>query len=757
MIRAYINATTKAVTRAVIPGAFLNQNYFRADPSTSFNFVDIEGTSGSTFLTPGFDGYLYFRQSSTVKRIKDVNNPVIESGYVLPAWLGINHIEVFPSGIVYVSSTIINDQKKTNIWKASSFLDEPVLMATLDGGTANGVSTAYNKNGKEYLIICGYTQDKNIQHNVYLSQDGGETFTTIKTTMGIDPAYNWHWHCAYYDDQDGKIWIAEGDDPSSRGVWYSSDLGVTWTKINSNRYQPTLIFSFADKVFFGRDYGKPGLDSIRKADLPSNVLDFDLTFRDDQSGTSFYPIGRQAFQSGKAYIRFSAQIANEKSYIYGTGDNGNTWHKLFESDSFTTDLIYVGNKVVYRNLETSTIKVSSDIRWVENVNQVANKMFQITVDTTKAGSADNTFVLPTVDGTNYANIHWGDGTKEQMDGSPGNITHVYPEPGVYQISIDGAFVRIYFNNAGDKLKLLSIDNWGVSKWGGSMNGAFFGCANMEAKYSDSPYFNNVTDLGNMFRGCAKFNGAVNFNTANVKNFVGMFNGCVLFNQSVLSFNTSKATTISQMFYGCSNFNQPVSHFDVSLVASTDSTFALCSMFNQSLATWNTSANKSFTGFLLDAISFKQDLSTISIVSATSLSNMLLGSNINESGTTTNYDALLLAWANGTVPQSLSFHAGTSKYNGGLVDSGTANASAANKLIQSGKSFLTTVNIGDVVHNASTNQYTRVLEIDSDTQLSIETDIIVSGQVYNILGSDVAKAKVSLMLDDLWTIVDGRHL
>ena len=93
----------------------------------------------------------------------------------------------------------------------------------------------------------------------------------------------------------------------------------------------------------------------------------------------------------------------------------------------------------------------------------------------------------------------------------------------------------------------------------------------------------------------------------------------------------------------------------------------------------------------------------------------------------------------------------------MVDSGTTDGVAANKLIQSGQNFLTTVTVGDVVYNTTDGTYALVTAIDSDTQLSISADIMASGEVYRIQHSDAAKARAKLILTDLWTITDGGYL
>ena len=216
--------------------------------------------------------------------------------------------------------------------------------------------------------------------------------------------------------------------------------------------------------------------------------------------------------------------------------------------------------------------------------------FKITVDTTKAGSASDTFVLP-LDGTSTYDfrIFWGDGTSETVTTNT-NVTHTYASAGTYQISIEGTFPHIHFNNVGDKLKLISIDAWGSIKWQ-SMDRAFYGCENMDGTYKDSPNFSNVNNMDYMFR-------------------------------------------------GCSSFNQPVSNFDTSNVENMNSMFLGCSFF-------------------------KQDISGFSIESVTDLKNMLNGCNINETGTTDNYDDLLVSFESqaGTYSKTgLDFHGGTSKYS-----------------------------------------------------------------------------------------------
>ena len=74
------------------------------------------------------------------------------------------------------------------------------------------------------------------------------------------------------------------------------------------------------------------------------------------------------------------------------------------------------------------------------------------------------------------------------------------------------------------------------------------------------------------------------------------------------------------------------------------------------------------------------------------------------------------------------HAGV---NSGNAESGTTDGLGANKLIQSGQNFNTTVGIGHSVHNTTDDTYAIVTAVDSDTQLSLDTDIMASGESFTI--------------------------
>lgn len=66
-----------------------------------------------------------------------------------------------------------------------------------------------------------------------------------------------------------------------------------------------------------------------------------------------------------------------------------------------------------------------------------------------------------------------------------------------------------------------------------------------------------------------------------------------------------------------------------------------------------------------------------------------------------------------------------------VDAGTTTSTTANKLVQSGQNFSSTVNVGDIVRNTSDGTDTRVTAVDSNTVLSLADDIMETGEDFII--------------------------
>lgn len=213
------------------------------------------------------------------------------------------------------------------------------------------------------------------------------------------------------------------------------------------------------------------------------------------------------------------------------------------------------------------------LRTLNNVNS----NFIIRVKTDNAGtSASNQFILPIALRSGYVydyTVYWGDGLLDDYTNS-GNKIHTYAEAGEYIITISGNFAGLFFNNGGDKLKMLQISNWGNHDLAVTER-AYFGCTNLDITANDTPILTN-TNVN--FRGFLMNNTSLignssinNWDVSLITVFGGsagggirhgMFFGCTLFNQDISNWNVSNGITMSFMFQN-SGFNQDISNWNVS--------------------------------------------------------------------------------------------------------------------------------------------------------------------------------------------------
>ena len=200
----------------------------------------------------------------------------------------------------------------------------------------------------------------------------------------------------------------------------------------------------------------------------------------------------------------------------------------------------------------------------------------IVVDTTKAGSASNTFVLPIIkDTTETVKIYWGDGTNST--GVNGDNTHVYAVGGVYTVKIESRlFGGIYFNNLGDKAKITKIANYGqgVSR----LNiGSFYGCSSL-LSIDIGNIVSNGTNAYAMFSQCTALTTVPLFNLSSVTDAYATFAYCPV--TTVPLFNLSNLINASCMFYQCTALTT-VPLFNLSSVTDASYMFSGVTLTTQS--------------------------------------------------------------------------------------------------------------------------------------------------------------------------------
>ena len=256
------------------------------------------------------------------------------------------------------------------------------------------------------------------------------------------------------------------------------------------------------------------------------------------------------------------------------------------------------------------------------------------VTTWQTTGNNETITIPTTGtGYNYL-VAWGDGTYDT--GQTGNATHTYISAGSYSVTITGNFPRIFFNGAGDKDKIMSIDQWGLNGWT-SMADAFEGCSNLTYTATDIPDLTNVTDLSNMFVNATSFNGDLNaWDVSNVTNMRSMFSNATSFNQDLNNWDVSKVTTMKRMFFGATAFNGSLAGWDLANALNLSLMFRSATSFNQPLSSWiNTGNISNFRGMFLNATAFNQALNSWDVSGATDMGEMFLGA--------TSFDQPLNSW------------------------------------------------------------------------------------------------------------------
>jgi len=300
----------------------------------------------------------------------------------------------------------------------------------------------------------------------------------------------------------------------------------------------------------------------------------------------------------------------------------------------------------------------------------------IVVDTTKAGSASNTFVLPIIkDTTETVKIYWGDGTNSV--GANGDNTHVYAASGIYTVKIESRlFGGIYFNNLGDKAKITKIANYGqgVSR----LNiGSFYGCSSL-LSIAIGNIVSNGADATNQYRGCTALTTVPLFDLSSVTNSTNMFAYCTALT-TVPLFNLSNCTSTRSMFFECTSLTT-IPLLDLSSVTDATNMFRNCtslttiSLLDLSSVTYSTNMfsycaalttvpllNLSSVTNAYAMFAYCAALTTVPLLnlsSCTNVSNMFLGVTL----TTQSYSDFLINLATQPLQSGVSFHGGNSKYN-----------------------------------------------------------------------------------------------
>ena len=202
---------------------------------------------------------------------------------------------------------------------------------------------------------------------------------------------------------------------------------------------------------------------------------------------------------------------------------------------------------------------------------VVTDPFTTTWNTSNSGDSNSDQIRIPLFGNGYDfTVDWGDGTDDTYTLNPGvntehYVEHTYSGPGTYTVEIRGDFPRIYFNNSGDKEKILSVETWGEIEWD-EMEFAFYGASNLEINALDAPDLSNVTSLYAMFQDAASMNSSLNqWDVSGIENMANMFYGASSFNQNLSDWETGNVEKMASMFRDASNFDRDIGMWDISNV------------------------------------------------------------------------------------------------------------------------------------------------------------------------------------------------
>ena len=183
----------------------------------------------------------------------------------------------------------------------------------------------------------------------------------------------------------------------------------------------------------------------------------------------------------------------------------------------------------------------------------APKRFESTWDTTQAGSANDTVVLPLRSNGSYDfRIDWGDGKSNRDDITVYNqseVTHQYDDTGIYTIKVVGDITGWQFAAGGDDDKILDVSQWGPLIID---NSAFYGCSNLNVTAKDIFYLRS-SSTDDLFRDCDSLldiPGFHLFDTSHIVSFRTMLYDSDNFASAadLNNWDTSNVTNMSHVFY-----------------------------------------------------------------------------------------------------------------------------------------------------------------------------------------------------------------
>jgi surface protein len=387
--------------------------------------------------------------------------------------------------------------------------------------------------------------------------------------------------------------------------------------------------------------------------------------------------------------------------------------------------------------------------------------FITTWKTDNPGTSNATSItIPTMGGGYNYDVDWNDDGVFEEIGITGNVTHDFGAVGTYTIRIQGTFPRIFFNDSGDKSKILSVDNWGTNPWA-SMIDAFYGCNNLVINATDTPNLASVTATFRMFRGASSLGGGTgnwNWDVSNVTDMSLMFGEATAFNGDISGWNTSNVTGMLGMFADAISFNQNIGNWDVHSVNNMFIMFFNAPSFNQDISSWDVSNVVTMRGMFRFAASFNQNIGGWDVHNVTTLRGMFAD--------TSSFDQDISGWDVSNVAVMRFMFSRALSFNQDLGNWNTSNVTDMGFMFRSATSFDQDISAWDVSNvtimefmfqdvTLSPINYDSLL-IGWNTQV-LQANVNFDGGNSNYCSATAQAARANMIASDGWTITDGGRI
>jgi surface protein len=506
--------------------------------------------------------------------------------------------------------------------------------------------------------------------------------------------------------------------------------------ISAQNYTATLIGwasqDVKNNVTLGASTSKYTIDAVASKSHLNNSAIHNWTITDGgliaKPNISFVDntMAEGSYIQNYVYANVSAwSAASTKNVtIYLHNSSGGIVRSSSSNNSFYTNITSVSTGTYYLNASVVDNEGLVNITETREINITDNSIYFITYWNTSAlstGSSNATQVfLPIYSGGTYNfTVWWGDGTVSNVTSyNDPDANHTYAQEGVYNINITGVINGWRFNNAGDKLKLSRIEQWGPLN--PFTTSTFSGARSLTINATDILNTTGMTSFASMFSYCSNITtipNMGNWNTSQITNLDSMFMGALNFNEDISNWDTSKVTNMQQLFYDASAFNQPIGVWNTSNVTTMMSMFVRATSFNQDLSSWDTSKVTSMMQMFHTATSFNQNLSSWNVANVTTMTSMFTGAssfngNISSWNTykvngmssmfsgATSFNQPIGSWNMGNVTSTASMFSGATSFNQSLSSWDLSKVTTIQSMFYGATSFnqnLSSWNVGKVIN------------------------------------------------------------